>query len=72
MTYISKIDPPKCSICGVGMFEAREMHNAEPVREGQCCSSCNTAVVIPARLGELQAWRENRGRDWRENYGGAR
>ena len=25
-------------------------HNAEPVKEGQCCGDCNNTVVFPARL----------------------
>jgi putative lipase involved disintegration of autophagic bodies len=25
-------------------------HNAEPVNSGRCCGSCNSLVVIPARL----------------------
>ena len=25
-------------------------HNAEPVKEGQCCGSCNDTVVTPTRL----------------------
>ena len=25
-------------------------HNAEPVREGRCCSTCNDGVVLPVRI----------------------
>ena len=25
-------------------------HNAEPVKEGQCCGDCNDTVVTPARF----------------------
>ena len=47
----------KCCICGkeielkvyeIGSYE--QGHNAAPVKEGKCCSECNTLVVIPARL----------------------
>jgi hypothetical protein len=29
-------------------------HNAQPVKEGQCCSLCNDKVVIPARLWRME------------------
>lgn len=25
-------------------------HNAEPIKSGRCCSTCNATRVIPARL----------------------
>jgi hypothetical protein len=25
-------------------------HNAEPLKEGRCCTDCNVSKVIPARL----------------------
>lgn len=28
-------------------------NNAEPVREGQCCDSCNQIFVIPARIAAM-------------------
>ena len=28
-------------------------HNAEPVKEGRCCNSCNENVVIPTRLQNM-------------------
>ena len=31
-----------------------EGHNAMPVVEGRCCTSCNHSVVIPARLGKMK------------------
>lgn len=40
-----------CVLCGgpvVGMG-----HNPAPLAEGRCCDACNTAAVIPARLGQL-------------------
>tara|TARA_R100000781_G_C4052768_1_gene118232 strand:+ start:395 stop:601 length:207 start_codon:yes stop_codon:yes gene_type:complete len=30
-----------------------EGHNAEPVKEGRCCNSCNENVVIPTRLQNM-------------------
>ncbi len=50
----------ECVICK-GEIEAQKTpegkvfwdkgHNAMPVVEGRCCTSCNHSVVIPARLG---------------------
>ena len=43
-----------CVICGEGidvqLHGWADGHNAEPVKDGRCCSSCNSTVVIPARL----------------------
>jgi len=41
-------DAPICSICqeeytGFG-------NNAQPVNDGQCCDSCNSRTVLPARM----------------------
>ena len=48
-----------CVICGLeidiitsGDFEWSDGHNAEPVKEGRCCTECNNSVVIPTRLKE--------------------
>ena len=30
-------------------------HNAEPVRSGRCCGFCNSVIVIPTRLGAIDA-----------------
>lgn len=27
-----------------------QSHNAQPVRNGRCCSVCNNGIVIPTRL----------------------
>jgi hypothetical protein len=47
-----------CSICkepievtGWGWAEG---NNAEPVNDGRCCDSCDTAYVIPARMEALR------------------
>lgn len=47
-----------CVICGVEMSGPYSMHNAEPVEVGQGCDSCNAAVVVPARLGQITRRRE--------------
>ena len=48
----------KCSICNekiqpdiIGWDKG---HNAEPVNKGRCCSNCNSRVVLPARIIEMQ------------------
>jgi len=28
-------------------------HNAEPVAEGQCCTTCNSTMVIPERFAKV-------------------
>ena len=35
-----------------GEFRWDDGHNAEPVKEGRCCTECNNSVVIPTRLRE--------------------
>jgi len=49
----------KCCICGEeidiqygpdGEPFWSEGHNALPVKDGRCCSTCNETKVIPARL----------------------
>ena len=30
-------------------------HNAQPVNDGRCCTSCNVSVVIPARINRISA-----------------
>ena len=47
-----------CVICGVEMNSILETHNPYPVTEGsndRCCSHFNNTVVIPTRLGLLDA-----------------
>ena len=29
-------------------------NNAQPVKDGRCCNKCNSTIVIPARLYQLQ------------------
>ena len=48
----------KCDICGGPILPDPITgwdlgHNAEPVREGRCCDSCNSGIVLPARLAQL-------------------
>lgn len=42
----------KCSIC-FAVVDEKYGNNAYPVNEGRCCSHCNYAVVIPARLNMI-------------------
>lgn len=42
----------KCCICGK-LIEDITSHNAEPYKQGRCCSECNSKVVIPARTNLL-------------------
>jgi hypothetical protein len=41
-----------CSICH-GYFYGYG-NNATPVNPGRCCDYCNAAVVIPARIHDIQ------------------
>ena len=48
----------KCCICKkpidtVGSWA--HGHNAEPIKQGQCCSLCNATKVIPARIARIYA-----------------
>jgi hypothetical protein len=58
MTTKKKKYPLKCSICG-GDIEVQTLsgwadgHNAQPINDGRCCDSCNSTVVITARLANL-------------------
>ena len=53
--------PKFCSICTKaiddlvinGEIAWSDGHNAEPVKNGRCCSECNDNVVIPARLAQF-------------------
>lgn len=38
----------KCCICGKMFIEFG--NNAEPIRKGVCCNSCNSRYIIPIRL----------------------
>ena len=42
--------PQECCICKAEMANVHQTHNAYPVKEGRCCSSCNSTVVIPTRI----------------------
>jgi len=47
-----------CCICKKkikpGLLGYDKGHNAEPVKRGRCCDSCNAIVVIPVRLRRLR------------------
>ena len=63
----SEFDPDQeileCVICN-GQIEHKRSpdgevywttgNNAEPIGDGRCCESCNTSVVIPARLEHIE------------------
>lgn len=42
----------ECIICKK-KTDVNEMHNAEPVKNGLCCTECNYNVVIEQRLKDL-------------------
>lgn len=42
----------KCIICS-GSYRGMG-HNAEPVKDGRCCITCNYTKVIPARMDLMQ------------------
>ena len=44
----------RCSICNGVLHEYGR--SAQPMSDGLCCTQCNQAHVIPARLARLQAW----------------
>lgn len=39
----------ECIMCKVKIVSIQS-HNAQPIRNGRCCSLCNDAIVIPTRL----------------------
>ncbi len=54
----------KCSICNEEIEKIKDEdgkiiwdqgNNAEPVNEGRCCNSCNSGVVLPARIGLIMS-----------------
>ena len=48
----------KCSICGYdiepdmvdGKVAWDQGHNAAPVNDGRCCTTCNYTIVVPRRI----------------------
>lgn len=50
---MTKPPPPFiCSICQ-RLIAGSYGNNAEPVNDGRCCDSCDSLVVIPARLRQM-------------------
>ena len=45
------ITKARCSICNRVLHEC--VRSAQPVSDGLCCTQCNQAYVIPARLAQL-------------------
>ena len=68
----------KCVICNEKItadpFGWEGGCNAEPVKEGQCCYTCDISVVLPARLapyGMTGEWIENAVSEmWKDIEGG--
>jgi hypothetical protein len=54
----------KCIICGdkidVQLHGWADGHNAEPVRKGRCCTMCNDFVVIPFRIAQVYAPKDDK------------
>jgi len=54
-----KIKPVKCIICGKLMTSFIELNNPDPLASRNdgfvCCSDCDWAYVIPARMGRQTA-----------------
>ena len=58
----------KCSICNneidVQVFENGGTwaggHNAQPINNGTCCTSCNDMLVVPARLQQYLNGKEGK------------
>ena len=49
----------KCSICGQEIIPNpitgwAEGNNAQPVNDGRCCDDCNSNVVLPRRIADMQ------------------
>ena len=60
-----------CSICKEKIDEQftkntnkvywTEGHNAEPINDGRCCTSCNYVFVVPARVVNIKKSLTNKG-----------
>jgi hypothetical protein len=55
----------RCCICGEKIdvepiTKWDQGHNASPIREGRCCTDCNTTVVIPERMRRMFITRKTR------------
>ena len=46
----------KCCICGKNIVGYP--NNAQPVKDGQCCSDCNINIVIPNRINQMNVLRQ--------------
>lgn len=55
----------KCCICGLEIPPVGEWihgNDAWPAADGRCCNECDMAVVVPARLAEVNARQKEDGR----------
>ena len=59
MTELDLTTVHKCCICDgdiehhkteEGKTYWTQGHNAQPIKEGQCCDDCNTMVVLPKKV----------------------
>jgi hypothetical protein len=46
-----KIPLERCCLCGCALVDFG--HNPRPLAEGRCCTECNGAKVIPARIAPV-------------------
>ena len=60
----------KCVICNSEIEETeygwKHGHNAEPVKDGRCCSRCNWELVIPTRIMMEMKYNDNRQTEGRD------
>lgn len=64
MVKHTRTNDNKCVICHGDISEGSDAsiltygciygHNAEPVANGKCCSTCNQEKVLPARLEQIK------------------
>ena len=47
-----------CCLCGKDFKDKYDRNNAEPLKSGDCCGTCNDDKVIPARLENLLSLRK--------------
>tara|TARA_R110000824_G_scaffold196246_6_gene379434 strand:+ start:2522 stop:2791 length:270 start_codon:yes stop_codon:yes gene_type:complete len=70
----------KCCICNGEIEKKKDPttgkvywdggENAQPVKDGRCCETCNWGVVIPARMANMQRSRETAQEEAERKCGG--
>ena len=48
-----------CCFCKKTITSIFDNHSARPLKDGSCCTSCNTRKVIPARMKLGEGYLEN-------------